>query len=337
MPRSGKVDRSFFVEYIEPRLGATREDVRKGPAHGVDFGVIDVGDRSLVISTDPISILPALGFEKAGRFAMQFVLADVAVSGVPPSHLTISLALPPVIDEDAFQAYWTGIDAVCREHDVAIISGHTAHYPDASLPWIGSATAFGVGDSSRLVYPDGAKPGDRLLVTKGPAVEATGLLASLFGEQIDLDPDVLAEARNRLADTAVVGDALAAASAGSVSAMHDATEGGLLGAAFELAESSGVRIDVVTDAVPRLPGVTETCEALGMDPWRAGSGGTLLLAVPSRSVERVRQALESRGTPVSVAGQIEAGEGVTVDGVPADRPAGDSSWSVYEQFLDELE
>ena len=334
MPGTGKIDREFFASRIATRLGASREDVRKGPAHGVDFGVIDVGEQALATATDPVSILPALGFERAGLFAVRIVLADVAVSGLAPSHLSVSFSLPPAMTDEEFGAVWSAIDEECRDLGVAVVTGHTARYEGCSFPWVGAATALAVGDPDDIVYPDGAQPGDRLLITKGPAVEATGLFASLFPEQIDLPAETLATAQERLGDVETTRDALVAARAGNVSAMHDATEGGVLGALHEMAASAGVRIAVDSEAVPFQPAVRETCEALSMDPWRATTAGSLLLAVPPEDVDAVVAALDSRGTPVGVAGRIEAGEGVVLDGEETEPPDGDASWPVYERLLD---
>jgi len=329
---TGKVDREFFESHIASRLGASRNDVHTGPKHGVDFGVIEVSDQALAVATDPISILPGLGHERAGRFAVRFVLADVAVSGLAPSHLAVTLSLPPAIDTETFAAVWRGVDAECRELGVAVTTGHTACYEDASLPWVGAGTALAAGDPEGIVHPDGARPGDALVVTKGPAVETTGLLTTLFPGEIPLPAETLALAQERLADTGVVRDALAAREAGTVTAMHDATEGGLLGALFEMADSADVRIVLDSGAVPVMPGVGETCETLGIDPWRATTGGTLLIAVAPDSVDPVLAALDERGTPAAVAGHVESGAGVELDGEDAARPAGDASWPVYERL-----
>ena len=335
MPDTGKVDREFFESGIATCLGARREDVRTGPAHGVDFGVIDVGGQALVMATDPISILPALGFERAGRFAVRIVLADVAVSGLPPSHLSISFSLPPGMTDEEFAAVWGAIDAECRDLGVAVVTGHTARYEGCSFPWVGGATAVAVGDPDDLVFPDGAQPGDRLLVTKGPAVEVTGLFASLFPDEIDLPAETLATAQGHIESVDAVRDAMAAAGAGNVSAMHDATEGGVLGALHEMATAAGVRLVVDPVSVPFQPAVRQLCEAVSMDPWRATTAGTLLLAVPPADVDAVVKALEERGTPVGVAGRVEPGSGVVFDGEETAPPDGDASWPVYERLLEE--
>jgi hydrogenase maturation factor len=330
---TGKISREFFEEHIRPDLGADREDVVLGPTPGVDFGVVDVGDRAVVTATDPVSVLPALGFERAGRFALHVVLADVAVSGVPPSHLAISFSLPPAMSNDAFGRLWRAIDAECRDLGVAVVTGHTARYEGASFPWVGAATGLAVGDPDDVVRPDGARPGDDLLVTRGPAVEAVGLLTTLFPEEVPLEGDALATAQARLEEASCVRDALTAAAAGDVTAMHDATEGGLLGALYEMSEAADSHLAVDADAVPVRPGVAAACEALEMAPWRATTSGTLLVAVDPADTDAVLGAVEARGTPVARVGRVEAGSGVTVDGIDSGPPDGDSSWSVYERLL----
>ncbi len=335
MPESGKVDRQFFQEHIASRLGAVREDIHRGPAHGVDFGVIDADEQAVVMATDPLSILPELGYERAGRFAIQFVLADVAVSGLSPSHLAVSFSLPPELRDEEFAAMWEGIHRECQDLGVAIVTGHTARYEGCSLPWIGHGTGVAFGQRDELIYPDGAQPGDSLLVTRGPAVESTGLLTTLFPGQLSLAESDLQQAQSLLEETDVVRDAIAVGTVGGVNAMHDATEGGLLGAFHELAASAGVQLHIDTEAVPIRPGVVAASEALGLDIWRATTAGTLLIAARPGATEAVVETLESRDTPVGVVGEVVSGHGVVLDGEEVGPPRGDSSWRVYERLLEE--
>ena len=331
---TGKISREFFRSQIAPRLGADRTDVRIGPKHGVDFGVIDVDGTALALATDPVSILPDLGFERAGRFAVRIVLADVAVSGLDPSHLAISFSLPPDMPDDDFATVWGAIHDECADLGVDIVTGHTARYAGCSFPWVGGATAMAVGDHDDIIRPDGARPGDDLVLTTGPAVEASALFASLFPDQIDCDPAVLDRVAARLDDLDAVRDARTAADAGAVTAMHDVTEGGLLGALHEMAAGAGVGFAVGSERVPTDPDVEALCETLGMDRWRATSSGSLLIAVAPDSTATVVDALRARGTTAAVIGRATAGSGVTIDGASTDPPDGDSSWPVYEALLD---
>ncbi len=303
MTNLGKIDRTVFENAVAANLGASRDDVALGPQHGVDFGVIDVDGTALVTATDPLSILPALGLERAARFALDLVLADVAVSGVSPSHLSICFTLPATMTDDEFATIQSTIhEGVSTSASPS--SPDTLPATPIRLTWVGAATAMGVGGHDEIVCPDGARPGDRLLLTTGPAVESVGLLSTLFGDRIAVSEDVLADAQERLEDVYCVRDALTAAAAGPVTAMHDVTEGGLAGALNEMADGAGARFEIDREAVPMRPGVREVCETLEIDPWAATSCGSLAIAVDPAGVDAVRGALEDRGTVVAEIGRV---------------------------------
>lgn len=334
MSELGKIDRAFFESVIRPHLGAEREDVALGPTHGVDFGVLDVGGRALVTATDPVSILPELGFERAGRLAVDIVLADVAVSGVAPTHLAVSLSLPPEMTDEELAATWRGMAGHCEALGVSVVTGHTARYSGVDYSWVGGATGFGVGSFEDIVRPDGARPGDALVVSTGPGAEVAGLFSTLFGDRLDLPGSTLETARERVDDIEAVRDARVAFEAGGITAMHDATEGGVVGGLNEMAASAGVRFDVESANVPLGSGVEAVCEAAGVDPWRVTSCGTLLVTVGPDDADAVVDALEADGTPAAVVGRVSEGEGVYVDGERVESHASDPSWAAFARLAE---
>jgi hydrogenase expression/formation protein HypE len=334
-PALGKLDRAFLERVVYPNLGAMREDVVVGPRHGVDFGVLEVGGEAVVTATDPLSVLPALGLERAGRLALDICLTDVAVSGVGPTHVAVALTLPPEMTDDEVAAVWTGMADHAESLGVSVVTGHTARYSGVTSSWMGAATGYGVGDPGDVVRPDGARPGDALVVSTGPAAEVAGLFATLFGDELDLSDAELATARERVDDIAAVADARAAFAAGEVTAMHDATEGGVAGGLVEMAHGAGVRFDVEHSAVPVAPGVEAVCAAVDVDPWQVTSCGTLLLSVAPEDADRVVAAFEARGTPAAVVGEVSAGDGVYVDGERVEHPDVDPSWAVYRALAEE--
>ncbi|WP_331235764.1 AIR synthase family protein [Natronorarus salvus] len=338
MGELGKVDRSFFDERIYPHLGAEREDVVVSPQHGVDFGAIEVGGKVVVLATDPVFVMPSLGFERAAWFAIHILLADVAVSGIAPTHLSVDFNLPPEITDEQFATVWETFDREAREVDVSVVTGHTARYAGCNYPMVGGATSIAVGEPEDLVRPDGARPGDRVLVTKGPAIEATALLAVEFEELLrewGVEEAAIDEGKERFSEMSPVRDALVASAAGPVSAMHDATEGGVVGGLTEMARSAGVRIDVSTERIPIQPGVEAVCEAFGIDPWVSISEGTLLLTVPPEGVDDVLDALSSEGIVASEVGEVSEGSGLSVDGEFATPPERDPFWAAFERGIGE--
>ncbi|WP_266075542.1 AIR synthase family protein [Haladaptatus caseinilyticus] len=334
MTELGKIDRDFFDEHIYPSLGAEREDELLGPKHGVDFGVIDVGEHVVALATDPLSILPELGFERSAWFAFHVVMSDVAVSGLRPTHLAVDFNLPPEITDEEFATVWRTFDREAKKLGVSVVTGHTARYAGCQYPWVGGATTLAVGKKDDLVRPDGARPGDRILVTKGPGVEAAGFLVTLFEEHIDLPSETIERATERFYDMSPVEDALVAADAGTVTAMHDATECGIHGALVEMARAAAVRFDVTHDDVPILPGVLEACEFFDIDPWESTTEGTLLLSVAPEDVERILGALANVGIPAAEMGTVCEGDGVYVDGSRIEHPDVDPSWQVFAEYAD---
>ncbi|MDZ7850178.1 MAG: AIR synthase family protein [Halodesulfurarchaeum sp.] len=331
----GKVDRDFFDAFIEGRLGATREDVLLGPTYGADFGLLSIDDHALAIATDPIFVLRDLGLERAAWFAFHVVLSDVALSGLAPSHLAVDLALPPDTDPETFETIWTVFDAEARELGVSIVTGHTGAYAGAAFPTIGAGTALAVGDPEQVVRPTGAEPGDRLLVTKGPAIETTGILATVFGDELDLPAASVSAARDRFFDTSPVETARVAASAGPVTAMHDATEGGLANALHELAHASKVGLAVESDRVPVMDGVEAVCSHFEIDPWQASSSGTVLVTVAPDGAAAVLDGLETAGIPAAEAGTVTDTGNVLVDGDPITVPETDPFWPTYERVREQ--
>ena len=335
MTELGKIDRGFFEEVVYPRLGGEREDVALGPRHGIDFGVLDVGGRALVMATDPLSVLPELGLERAGRLALDIVLADVAVSGVAPTHVALSLTLPPGMEDEDLATVWLAMAEHARDLGVSVVATHAGRYAGVESSWVGGATAMGVGEHGDLIRPDGARPGDAIVVSTGPAAEVAGLFSHLFPDKLGLSPEEIATAQERIDDIEAVRDATTAAAAGAVTAMHDATEGGIAGGLVEMARGAGVRFDLDRSAVPVAPGVEAVCGAIGVDPWRTTSCGTLLIAVDPADADDVVAALRARGTPAAVAGIATEGEGVYVDGEYVDPPSSDPSWEAFAELAGE--
>lgn len=334
MAELGKIDRAFFDAYIQPNLGAEREDVTLWPNHGVDFGAVDVDGTALVMATDPVFIMPSLGMERAAWFAFHILMSDVAVSGIPPSHLSIDFNLPPEITNEEFETVWTTMDAEATDLGVSVVTGHTARYEGCNYPMVGGGTALAVGDHEDLIRPDGAQVGDRIVITKGPAVEATGLLSiqfeSLMREQ--LDRETVDRANERFYDMSPVRDALTAANAGPVTAMHDATECGVYGGLYELARAAGVGLDVDRSAIPVRPGVEETCAFFDIDPWSSISEGTLITSIRPEGVDSVLDALEAEGIPAADIGSVEAGSGVVVNDEPIEHPGEDPFWAAMAEY-----
>ncbi len=302
----GKIDLATFEGVLAGRLGRSDDRVLVGPRTGVDAAVLEFGEQCLVVAEDPIFPAVGLPLDTFGWFTMHIGASDVAVMGVRPEFATYSLLMPPGTPDSDFETVVDSVHRAALELDIAIVGGHTGYYPVVTVPIIGGITVMGTAPRSQIVTPAGARPGDVVLLTKGPAIEATGLLSLLYWDDLcEAYGDEIAQAaKARCAEITVVKDALTACSAGPVSAMHDATEGGVLGGLWEIAEASGVGMDIEMREDDWPADVRALCDLLEIDPLAAIAEGTLLVAVDDPHAGGVKDALEQAGIPCFRIGRV---------------------------------
>src|SRR5262249_50694852 len=156
-----------------------------GPRVGVDAGIVRIGaGRVMAITTDPLSLVPGLEIAESARLACHLLASDLWTTGIPPAYASVSLALPPGFDEQALGAYARARGEELARLEIAVVTGHPGHYPGCDAPILGAATLIGIGDEGRTVGPGFVQPGDRVLVTRDCAVEATALTARLFAGRL---------------------------------------------------------------------------------------------------------------------------------------------------------
>jgi hydrogenase expression/formation protein HypE len=339
--RLGKIDANFFDRVIYPNLGANDSNVILPPQHGVDFGVVDIGNGNvLAMSTDPLFIQPSLGWDRAAWFAFHIIVSDVAVSGLPPRYLTLDWNLPPEIGDEQFEIISRVFDREAKKLGMSIVTGHTARYSGCNFPMVGGATSMAIGPRSMLVTPKGACSGNKVVVTKGPAIETTGLLAVEFQELLKeaFGASFVEEARSVFYQMSPIQDAITASSVGGVTAMHDATECGIWGGLYEIAEASGVGLVIEKDSIKVQPVIDKTCGFFNIDPFKSISEGTLLLTVESPKVEELVKAMKEKGIPAYIAGDVVpraqgikmVKSGKTFD---LEHPRIDPFWAVFAEYI----
>lgn len=342
LPEIGKISQQVFEELIYPRLGAKNRNVLVGPMHGVDTGIIRVGDRALALTTDPVFIVPEYGWERAAWFAIHILLSDVVTSGLAPKYLAIDFNLPMQITEEQLEVVWKTIHRECRRYGVAVVTGHTARYGNCGYPMVGGATVLAEGGLADYVTPRFVRPGDSIIVTKGPAIEACGIFAAMFPNRLveKYGESFARKAEKLFRQMSVVEDALAAVSVGvrerGVTAMHDATECGLWGGLYEMAQAGGFGLRVVKEDIPVMPCVPEVCDLYGIDPYKSISEGTLIIMCRPQYARKVLAALRRRRIPSAVVGEATRREIVVVaEGreTALEHPKVDPFWAAYFDAL----
>lgn len=154
----------------------------------------------------------------------------------------------------------------------------------------------------------GAQIGDDIIVTKYLALEGTSIIINDMEEKVKdvLTAEELAEGRSFVQLLSVIKEGSIAGSFG-VNSMHDITEGGVLGALWEMAEASGVGFDVEYEKMPIRPVTLKVCEKLNIDPLRLISSGSMLITAHNGG--KLVKMLEKEGINAAVIGKITEGKG----------------------------
>jgi len=339
LSKLGKIHREFFDRVIYPQLGAVNENIVIGPRHGVDYGVLRIGDRYLALSTDPFFIVPQYGFSRAAWFGFHIIMSDVAVSGLEPKYLAIDLNLPPEMSEEQLEEMWKAVHLESQKYGISVITGHTARYSGCNYPMVGGATGIAVGDKNELRGPHKVKVGDHIVVTKGPAVETTGLLAVSFPQKfIEAGGTYFQrEAENIFYQMSVLDDCAIAREYPGVHVMHDATEYGLRGGLYEMAQAGKFGIHVFQADIPVQPVIQKTAELFDFDPFSAISEGTLILTVdPKESSDLIKAFGENRILSSIIGEVIPEAKGMKIQRDGADQtlefPKVDPYWILADEL-----
>jgi hydrogenase expression/formation protein HypE len=272
------------------------------------------------VKSDPITFAA----EEIGWYCVQVNANDLAVMGAAPRWFLATLLLPDGISENEVRVIFDSLGAACRELGISLVGGHTEITGGLDRPIV-CGHMLGEAERGALVRSDGARPGDRLLLTKAIPLEATSILARERRDEL-LARGWSAEALDRAAAVlqqpgiSIVREALRAAALGAATAMHDPTEGGLATGLRELAGASGVGLRVWGEQIPILPEGAALCAAFGLDPLGAIASGSLLLAVSPERVPELLAAYRQAEISCVEIGEVTAAEhGLTLVSAAGER------------------
>ncbi len=308
---SGKITSSFIQKVLQPQCGHQRKEVRTGPAYGVDTSIIDAGNNiGLAVSSDPLSLIPSLGLKESAWLSVHLLVNDMATTGFAPMYAQFVLNLPPEFTQEEFEEYWGYIHQFCDECGVAITGGHTCQVAGQNSTMPGGGTMFLTAPAHELITSQGAEPGDSIIVTKETALTASSILGMSFPETVKskLGTEIYDAACRNFYRTSSLEDAV---SAGEIlqknvelKAMHDATEGGILGAIYEMSSASGCGFTVDSGALPAGEAQLEISDLFGIDHRLCVGAGSMIMAVKRGCENRLMNHLKSKGIRATLVGQV---------------------------------
>ena len=295
MLRLGKLDNDDLERLVLKKFRRVRPESLSSPTIGQDCATLDLGGDLAVLSCDPIT---SASVAHLGRLTVHVSCNDAAAAGAEPVGLLVTLLMPPSGTMEQIARIADDLSAAAQLANVDILGGHT-EVTDAVTRAVTSATV--VARQARNAALRGMRPGDDIVMTKWAAVEGTSILAEDFDSRLtELPEPLLASARAFSGLLSIVAESKIAMRFGA-SAMHDVTEGGVLGAAWELGYANACAVEIDPSRIPVREETRRICAVLGLDPLRLIGSGSLLVACERG--EELCKALLSQGISASVIGR----------------------------------
>ena len=298
----GKVPENVLKRSVFKQIHTKRPEVILGAGVGEDCAAIKLAeDETLVLSTDPITGTA----QDIGTLAIQITVNDLASSGAEPIGVLLTVLLPESVEEPELRKMMAQVEAACEKANVQVMGGHTEVTAVVNQPVI-SVCGVGKVKDGCLISTAGAKPGMDIVVTKWIGIEGTSIIAKEKEEQLltRFSAPFIEKAKALDVYISVLSEAAVAVLSG-VSAMHDVTEGGIFGALWEMAEASGVGLEIDIKSIPIRQETVEICEFFDINPYQLISSGCMLMAAADGN-HLVRE-LKKAGIPAAVIGKATEG------------------------------
>ena len=327
--KTGKIPESVLKRSVLKQIHTKREEVVLGAGVGEDCAAVKLAeDEVFVISTDPITGTAT----DIGNLAIHITMNDLASAGAEPIGVMLTILLPEESEEGELKKIMGQMEVVCAQAKVQIMGGHTEVTRAVRQPLV-NVCGVGKAKTGKLVSTAGARPGDDILVSKWIGLEGTSIIAKEKEEELltRFSGSFVKTARDFDRYLSVLPEARLAADFG-VSAMHDVTEGGIYGALWELAEASGIGLEIDLKAIPIRQETVEICEHFGLNPYYLISSGCMLMA-GDRGHDLVRE-LRKEGIPAAVIGKAVNGKARRIlnggEECFLERPKTDELYKIYK-------
>ncbi len=305
--RLGKLPQSTLEKEVLERLSyGKKRSIIQGPSLGVDFAVVRVDGKYLIASSDPVTGVE----EDIGWYAINVTANDIATSGNRPQFAELIILLPENSDTASLRRIVNGIRRGSRKLGISDGGLHKESSPGREKP-NGGIKAFALGD--RFVSSKDAKEGNVIGMTKTAGIGGTSILATMAKKE-SLPDTIRTRAVRMRGRISVVREAMEAFSSNYADAMHDPTEGGLLGGVYEMGHASSFGFVLDGNAIPVHPITRRVCSIFDTDPIKLVASGSLIIAVQKKNVSNLIKRMSRTGIRSTKIGEFQKGKRILMRG-----------------------
>ena len=328
----GKIDSDLLKEIVFGKITYKRPEVLVRPGIGEDCAVVNFGkEYNCVMSTDPITAAAT----DIGRLAIHITCNDIASNGIQPVGIMLAVMLPYGTTEKDVEMIMEQAGETAKNLEVEIIGGHTEITNAVVKPVIVS-TAIGRAPVDSKNSADNMSVGDHILITKRVGIEGAGIIASDLEYELKdvLTSKELKTAKSFLNEVSVVKEGIIAGEIGT-NGMHDVTEGGVLGAVYEMAVIANHGVEIHKDRIPVDDVTLKIADKFNIDYLRLISSGCMLIVAEEDKKDEIMEKIKAAGINISDIGVItEKEKGLKlIDGDKVEEimpPAGDELYKAVK-------
>lgn len=296
--RPGKLSDSILKRTVLKQIKKNRSEVLGGAGIGEDCAIFACEGSNMVSAVGTYAVSDRQDMIRA----IYKEVNNLATAGGEGVAVTLAITLPERASEEKLKKLMDGAAQAARELKIQIAGGHTTVSKYVSEKLV-TVTAYGKVPADKTYTTKGAKPGQDIVMTKWIGLEGTAILANKKREELlTRYPEYLVEeAASFDKYLSIIPEAATAVKSG-VCTMHDASEGGIFGTLWELAERAGVGLTIDLKKLPLRQETVEVCECCNVNPYELLSGGCLVMT--SGDGPGLVAALEAEGIPAVIVGKV---------------------------------
>lgn len=288
--KTGKVSNSVLKRSVLKLIRHKNQQVEAKPLIGSDCAQINVLDNHTVLASVSCGVWPVYQASN-----------NIAACGGVPVAAECSILLPEDCEEHELKSIMKDLDEQCEALDMQISGGHTQVSASVSKPVV-SVTGIGMKDRKSTVSYSEMKPDQDIIMTKWIGIGGIRKVIDLKQEEILklYTREVMDRAAGTQADVSVLKEARIAAENGAA-VMHDASEGGIYAALWDMAEAGKVGMDIDFTKIAVRQEMIEICEIFDINPYELESSGCLLMT-SEKGCDMIK-VLSANGIPACIIGR----------------------------------
>ncbi len=293
---SQKLIGEMFLKYLDNPILKTLED----------SAVLENQAGKLAFTTDSYVVDPIFfpGGD-IGKLAVHGTINDLAMRGAKPLCLSLGLILEEGFPLEKLERVIISVSAACSEADVPVVTGDTKVVPKGKGDQIFINTS-GIGFVAEEITLSSkmAQEGDIVILSGSMGDHGITIMTCQAGISVQ---------GNLKSDTMPLHNLvqkLLTELPGCVHTLRDPTRGGVATTLNEIAENSGLCIELSDESLPVRPEVKAACELLGLEPLYLANEGKCLVIVQEDKAAKALEIIRStrEGSEAAIIGRLTAGK-----------------------------